>query len=207
MKVWTHAVLGVLCACVLYFCICICSAQLSMFRMERRSRNTIIIFIIIITRVNSEIITDVLLLTFSGVLLVCHHTEEGNITTSFLTIQKREMLPHLSSPYRRGKRYPIFPHHTEEGNVTPSFLTIQKRETLPHLSSPYRRGKCYYIFPQGQVSPWQQVQKEWRFVPFYCLPFMPLSLLCCMGRFFSIILGYLLVFCFRVTGLRQAKLL
>ena len=41
--VWTHAVLGVLYACVLYFCICICSAQLSMFHMERRSRNTLII--------------------------------------------------------------------------------------------------------------------------------------------------------------------
>ena len=35
-------------ACVLHFCICICSAQLSMFHMERRSRNTLIIIIIII---------------------------------------------------------------------------------------------------------------------------------------------------------------
>ena len=33
-------------ACVLYFCICTCSAQLSMFHMERRSRNTLIIIII-----------------------------------------------------------------------------------------------------------------------------------------------------------------
>ena len=33
-------------ACVLYFCICLCSAQLSIFHMERRSRNTIIIVII-----------------------------------------------------------------------------------------------------------------------------------------------------------------
>ena len=47
MIVWTHAVLGVLYACVLYFCICICSAQLSMFYMESRSRNTTIIIIII----------------------------------------------------------------------------------------------------------------------------------------------------------------
>ena len=31
--------------CVLYFCICTCSAQLSMFDMERRSRNTLIIII------------------------------------------------------------------------------------------------------------------------------------------------------------------
>ena len=43
MIVSTGAVLGVLDACVLYFCICICSAQLSMFHVERRSRNTLII--------------------------------------------------------------------------------------------------------------------------------------------------------------------
>ena len=41
MVVWTHAVLGVLYACVLYFCVYICSAQWSMFHMERCSRNTI----------------------------------------------------------------------------------------------------------------------------------------------------------------------
>ena len=32
---------------VLYFCICACSAQVSMFHMERRSRNALIIIIII----------------------------------------------------------------------------------------------------------------------------------------------------------------
>ena len=48
MIVWTHAVLGVFYVCVLYFCICICSMQLSMFHMERRSRNTLIIIINII---------------------------------------------------------------------------------------------------------------------------------------------------------------
>ena len=46
MIVWTPAVLGVLYACVLYFCICTCSAQLSMFHMERHSRNTLMIIII-----------------------------------------------------------------------------------------------------------------------------------------------------------------
>ena len=45
--IWTPTVLSVLYARVLYFCICICSAQLSMFHMERRSRNTLIIVIII----------------------------------------------------------------------------------------------------------------------------------------------------------------
>ena len=44
---WTPTVLSVLYACVLYFCICTCSAQLNMFHMERRSRNTLIIIIII----------------------------------------------------------------------------------------------------------------------------------------------------------------
>ena len=49
--IWTHAVLGILYACALNFCICTCSAQLRMFHMERRSRNIliIIIFIILIT--------------------------------------------------------------------------------------------------------------------------------------------------------------
>ena len=46
--VWTNAVWGVLDAGVLYFCICACSAQLRMFHMVRRSRNTLIIIVIII---------------------------------------------------------------------------------------------------------------------------------------------------------------
>ena len=46
MIIWTPAVLSVLYECVLYFCICACSLQLSMFHMERRSRNTFIIIII-----------------------------------------------------------------------------------------------------------------------------------------------------------------
>ena len=40
--------LSVLYACVFYFCICTCSAQLSMFHIEKRSSNTLIIIIIII---------------------------------------------------------------------------------------------------------------------------------------------------------------
>ena len=48
MIIWTTTVLSVLYACALYFCICTCSSQLSMFHMERRSRNTLIIIIIII---------------------------------------------------------------------------------------------------------------------------------------------------------------
>ena len=47
MIVWTPTFLSVLYACVLYFCICTCSAQLSMFHMEKRFRNTLIIIIII----------------------------------------------------------------------------------------------------------------------------------------------------------------
>ena len=43
MITWTPTVLSVLYACLSYFCICTCSAQLSMFHMERRSRNTLII--------------------------------------------------------------------------------------------------------------------------------------------------------------------
>ena len=39
---WTHAVLGVLNTCVLHCYICTCSAQLSMFHMERQARNMLI---------------------------------------------------------------------------------------------------------------------------------------------------------------------
>ena len=46
MIIWTPAALSVLYACVLYFCLCTCSVQLSVFHMERRSRNTLIIIII-----------------------------------------------------------------------------------------------------------------------------------------------------------------
>ena len=47
MIVWTPTVLSVLYACVFYFCICTCSAQLSMFHMEKRSTNALIIIIIL----------------------------------------------------------------------------------------------------------------------------------------------------------------
>ena len=50
MIIWTPAVLRVLSACVLYFCICTCSAQLSIFHVERHSRNTLIIITIIINQ-------------------------------------------------------------------------------------------------------------------------------------------------------------
>ena len=40
---------SVLSACVFYFCICTCSAQLSMFHMEKRSRNTLIIILLLLT--------------------------------------------------------------------------------------------------------------------------------------------------------------
>ena len=45
MIIWTPAVLNVLYACVLYFCICPCSTQRSMSHMERRSTNTLIMMI------------------------------------------------------------------------------------------------------------------------------------------------------------------
>ena len=46
MIVWTPAVLSVFNACILYFCISICSVQLSMFHMERPTWNKLIIIII-----------------------------------------------------------------------------------------------------------------------------------------------------------------
>ena len=55
MIIWTPTVLSVLYACISYFCISTCSAQLSMFHMERRTRNTLIIIIIIIKTQNSKL--------------------------------------------------------------------------------------------------------------------------------------------------------
>ena len=46
MIVWTPTVFE--CLICMRFCIRTCSAQLSMFHMEKRSRNTLIIIIIII---------------------------------------------------------------------------------------------------------------------------------------------------------------
>ena len=48
MTVRTAGVLGVLHAWVWHFCMCICSAQLSMFHMKRCSRNTVISFLLLI---------------------------------------------------------------------------------------------------------------------------------------------------------------
>ena len=44
MIVWTPAVLSVLYAYDLYFCICTCSGQMNMFHMERRPRSTLIYY-------------------------------------------------------------------------------------------------------------------------------------------------------------------
>ena len=63
--VWTHAVLGALYACILYFCICTCSAQLSMFDMGKRSRNPIITIIIIVV-----VVVLILLLLYIILLLL-----------------------------------------------------------------------------------------------------------------------------------------
>ena len=57
MIIWTPTVLSVLYACVLYFCICTCSAQLSMFHVERRSRNMLILLLTFHNHQNSEILS------------------------------------------------------------------------------------------------------------------------------------------------------
>ena len=68
MIILIPAVLSVLYASVLYFCICSCSVQLSMFHVERHSRNMIIVIIIIIT----IIIILLLLLSASKVYMLPH---------------------------------------------------------------------------------------------------------------------------------------
>ena len=54
----TPAVLSVLYACVSYFCTCTCSAQLSVFHMVRRSRNTLIITIIISVKIGATLVNN-----------------------------------------------------------------------------------------------------------------------------------------------------
>ena len=73
MIVWTHAGLGVLYACVLYFCICTCSAQLIMFDMERHSRNSLIIIIIIIVIIIIIIIIIIVIIVVVVVVAVVVH--------------------------------------------------------------------------------------------------------------------------------------
>ena len=76
MNVWTP-VFCVFCACVLYFCICTCSVQMSIFHMERRFRNTLIIIIIIIIIIMIIFIiiiitvVVIMLLLLSLLLLLC----------------------------------------------------------------------------------------------------------------------------------------
>ena len=77
MIVWTPAVLSVLYACVLYFCICPCSAQLSKFHMERRSRNTLIIIIIIVVVV---VVTTTTITTIIILLMLVHLLTSSLIT-------------------------------------------------------------------------------------------------------------------------------
>ena len=66
MTVLTNAVLGVVDACVLYFCICTCSVQLSMFHMEGRSRNALIIIIIVVVITTTTAATTTATLISSG---------------------------------------------------------------------------------------------------------------------------------------------
>ena len=64
MIVWTHAVFVVLYACIWYFCICTCSAQLSMFHTEKRSRNTLIIVVVVV------IITIIIMMMMIMIIII-----------------------------------------------------------------------------------------------------------------------------------------
>ena len=68
---WTPAVLSVLNACLLYVCICTCSVQMSMFHMEKRSRNTLITIITIIISPCSRNILFYSIILYSR---LCHST-------------------------------------------------------------------------------------------------------------------------------------
>ena len=93
MIIWTPTVLSVLYASVLYFCIWTCSAQLSMFQMERGSRNMLIIIIIIMWIVQGRFKVVLLTTCSSGqvltvVLLLIYHTGQmknvGNVKSWYI---------------------------------------------------------------------------------------------------------------------------
>ena len=104
MTVWTRAELGVLYACVLYFCICACSAQLSMFHMDRCSRNTpinsitnITIFIIIIM---------ITIIIFLGICMVSFVAKApwGFYTSDYAAVSLQEPCLALCFTIREGFR-------------------------------------------------------------------------------------------------------
>ena len=70
MFVWTHAVLGVLHACVLYFCIYTCSAQLSMVHVERRSRNTLFVVVVVVVVVFIIIIIIIMIIMIIMIIII-----------------------------------------------------------------------------------------------------------------------------------------
>ena len=99
MIVWTHAVLGVLCACVLYFCICTCSAQLSMFYMEMSSRNTIIIIIVVVV-----IIIVIIIIIIIVIITIERPTEPYCLASLMVTWVRRP-----SGKRQTWVRTPLFP--------------------------------------------------------------------------------------------------
>ena len=61
--VWTRAVWGVLYVCVLNFCICTSSAQLSMFYAKRRSGNIIIIIIVVVVIIIITVVVVIIIIS------------------------------------------------------------------------------------------------------------------------------------------------
>ena len=120
MIIWTPAVLSVLYECVLYFCICTCSAQLSIFHMEKRSRNMLIIII--------------LLLSFE--LCLALHKPEQTRAMGYCEINGSCFNP---SNYRtaHGKRRPVCRCEHSDNQVSKTDSTL----TLLNLFSLLRRPR------------------------------------------------------------------
>ena len=97
MIIWTPTVLSVLYASVLYFCTCTRSAQLSMFHMERRCRNThILLLVVVVVLYNKQILLSTDAETNISVKLYVSQTESDSISSSsscvnaYLAIPKHE---------------------------------------------------------------------------------------------------------------------
>ena len=84
-----------ICMYFVYFCICTCSAQLSMFHMERRSRNTLIIIIIIIGTVTDRIGTQTTVRLLRKIGLypsLCNHRHTLNALRYFFPKKPEQII-------------------------------------------------------------------------------------------------------------------
>ena len=102
MVIWTPTVLSVLHACVLYFCVCTCSAQLNMFHMERRSRNALIMMMMMMMMM---IIMITILYSTNVTRFVKMKARGSSLGYAMTTVTTRMDSSLMSTPYIQPLEY------------------------------------------------------------------------------------------------------